>query len=166
MVLALALVEAASCKRFCTLLVMTVQQPLLRQSLLRVASMKMHNRRNMLVIWSALDVSCGCNDSLAASDAAFRKFYGGGGADAIADAKAIVPLVRLVMSLPPSGASVERAFSCSGRINAPLRNRLSDEMIEALTVVQFYATNKCKSVDSAKMFVARVVQTLDKLKKV
>lgn len=69
----------------------------------------------------------------------------------------VLPLVRLVMSLPPSSASVERAFSTTGRVNAPVRNRLGDEMIEALTVVKFYITKYCKTSPALMAFAKDVV---------
>ncbi len=48
------------------------------------------------------------------------------------------PLASLLFSLSPVSAGAERAFSCSGRINSPMRNKLSPAAIEKLTVIQYY----------------------------
>lgn len=63
--------------------------------------------------------------------AALRRCFGGKFAP-------LKPLVCAIFSMPASSASAERAFSASGRICTPLRNRLSPENVEYISVMQQY----------------------------
>jgi len=103
------------------------------------------------------------SESLSAATAALRTFY----KDAVVPAgnstvsvSILRPLVQMVMSLSPVSGGAERSFSATGRINAPLRNRLAVEMIEALTVIQFYLANERPDL---KLLAARVVKMLEAL---
>lgn len=93
--------------------------------------------------------------SLESSDEAFRKYY------VNVELSSIRPLVKLIFSLSPGNSSSECAFSGSGRINAPMRSRLHDDMIEALTVLQFFFANQCRDL---KSFAARTILALDRMK--
>jgi hypothetical protein len=52
--------------------------------------------------------------------------------------RVLAPVVRMIMSMPASSASAERAFSTSGRICSPFRNRLAPSAVEQLTVLHHF----------------------------
>lgn len=54
------------------------------------------------------------------------------------DAAWLRVFVRLIFCQPASNAIVEQVFSGAGRINAPLRNRMSSQMIANLNLVQHF----------------------------
>jgi hypothetical protein len=107
------------------------------------------------VLWSA--------ESLALARQQLRQFYVTPATKDVfllANLELIKPLARLIFSLSPVSAGAERAFSCSGRINSPMRNKLSPDAIEKLTVIQYYlATAK----PDLKQLAAEMMVLLDSL---
>lgn len=122
---------------------------------------------SLSAILGELDHSAGCArvqwsaESMALAASSLCQFYTQPkNSTLVADIARVKPLVRLLMSLSPVSASAERAFSCSGRINSPMRNRLGEDVIEGLTVIQYYlATVK----PDLKQLAARVLMVLDRM---
>ena len=75
----------------------------------------------------------------------------------------LAPLVKLLMSLSPVSAGAERCFSNSGRINAPLRNKMDDSTLEMLTVLQCYLArndvNHKELAGKMKLFLGKLTIT-------
>ena len=80
--------------------------------------------------------------------AALRRCFGG----------RFAPLkcARAIFSMPASSASAERAFSASGRICTPLRNRLSPDNVEYISVMQQYFLR-----NDFQSFCDKIIEHLD-----
>ena len=98
------------------------------------------------VVWSTA--------SMAQADAALQELF------TASKWSPLAPLVKLLMSLSPVSAGAERCFSNSGRINAPLRNKMDDSTLEMLTVLQCYLA---KNDVNHKELAGKMKLFLDKL---
>jgi hypothetical protein len=77
-------------------------------------------------------------------DAAMGLFFRSEKNSSSEGSKLSVLLMLLVLSAAASSASSERVFSATGLLDSPLRNRLSAEALEAMTVVKVFFSRSTK----------------------
>lgn len=86
------------------------------------------------------------------ADKVFREYFKG--TDSF-----IVKVIRVLFSMPASGSAVERVFSVAGRLDAPLRSRMSAGTLTRLLVVQQYLKKRPGQLSSVvgevEAFLAR-----------
>ena len=81
-------------------------------------------------------------------DESMRQFYTTFALANPADAESVLTLHRKVLSLPAGGGAVECVFSGASRLDAPTRNRMSEDTFCPLAVVQRWV---CVSEDKEKI---------------